>query len=312
MWEELSTRANELVDPGLHVWGWEIPVYLFLGGLVAGMMIVCGVLLRRGVLPRPAGVLKTFPIAALLLLSAGMLALFLDLEHKLHVLRLYLVFEPTSPMSWGAWILILVYPVLVALALIEPPAAISTHLPPASRARAWLIARPKALRALATLAILIGTALGLYTGVLLSSLGARPFWSNGLLAPLFLASGLSSGTALAHAVSNLEREKREFLRADTMLLAAELAILLLFVLSLASAGEASREASALLLGGALSSIFWVVVVGLGVVSPLAIQLVVLFRHDQHVEIAPALVLLGGLALRMFFVWAGQVSHWPHG
>ena len=47
-------------------------------------------------------------------ISLGMLALFLDLEHKLYVWRLYLTMKPWSPMSWGSWILLLVYPVLAA------------------------------------------------------------------------------------------------------------------------------------------------------------------------------------------------------
>ena len=46
--EVTTTRANELVDPSLHVWGWEIPVYLFLGGLVEGMMIIAGYFLVSG------------------------------------------------------------------------------------------------------------------------------------------------------------------------------------------------------------------------------------------------------------------------
>jgi formate-dependent nitrite reductase membrane component NrfD len=38
--ELVITRHNEMIDPHLSIWGWEIPVYLFLGGLVAGMMTV--------------------------------------------------------------------------------------------------------------------------------------------------------------------------------------------------------------------------------------------------------------------------------
>ena len=30
-------RASNLIDPQLRIWGWEIPVYLFLGGMVAGL-----------------------------------------------------------------------------------------------------------------------------------------------------------------------------------------------------------------------------------------------------------------------------------
>ena len=118
MLEITTTRHNPLVDPQLAVWSWEIPVYLFLGGIVAGMMVLAGVnLIRaaRGDDPKRYYSVQT-PIFAMALLSLGMLALFLDLAHKLYVWRVYLAFEPTSPMSWGSWVLILVYPVLAASA----------------------------------------------------------------------------------------------------------------------------------------------------------------------------------------------------
>ena len=40
MVEELlvTARHNYKVDPGLAIWSWEIPVYLFLGGLTAGIV----------------------------------------------------------------------------------------------------------------------------------------------------------------------------------------------------------------------------------------------------------------------------------
>ena len=49
------------------------------------------------------------PLLAFMLLNAGMGALFLDLTHKLYVWRIYTTFQPTSPMSWGSWVLLLVY-----------------------------------------------------------------------------------------------------------------------------------------------------------------------------------------------------------
>src|SRR5512147_535263 len=119
--ELLSTRANPLVDPALHVWGWEIPVYLFLGGWVAGLLVLSGWRLLTGGARQASCVCGLMPWASLLLLSAGMLALFLDLEHKLHVWRLYTTFEIASPMSWGAWILLLVYPALAAVFVLHPP-----------------------------------------------------------------------------------------------------------------------------------------------------------------------------------------------
>src|SRR5512140_2707775 len=124
-----TTRMNPLVDPALHVWQWQIPVYLFLGGLVAGLMVISGWLLLTDRQRRPAFVLQHLPALGLACLSLGMLALFLDLEHKLSVWRLYLAFEWTSPMSWGAWILIAVYPALLAATMLCPPAWLSARAP---------------------------------------------------------------------------------------------------------------------------------------------------------------------------------------
>jgi len=99
MIELTSSRANEMVDPALHVWGWEIPIYLFLGGLVAGMMIISGYFLLRGNGAKRDTVTYLLPGLGIAFLSLGMLALFLDLEQKLHVWRFYTTFRATSPMS---------------------------------------------------------------------------------------------------------------------------------------------------------------------------------------------------------------------
>jgi formate-dependent nitrite reductase membrane component NrfD len=85
MLEITTTRHNLLIDPNLAIWSWEIPVYLFLGGIVAGMMILGGVaMLRvaRGEDPRSFFSVHT-PLLGFALINLGMLALFLDLAHKL-------------------------------------------------------------------------------------------------------------------------------------------------------------------------------------------------------------------------------------
>ena len=106
--EITTTRLNPHVDPVLTVWEWQIPVYLFVGGVIAGMMIIAGVnMLRLAKGERTGGFYSVqAPILGFLLLNAGMFALFLDLEHKLYVYRVYMAFEPLSPMSWGSWILL--------------------------------------------------------------------------------------------------------------------------------------------------------------------------------------------------------------
>ena len=42
------------------------------------------------------------------------------------------------------------------------------------------------------------SALGIYTGILLNTMVARPLWNSAILGPLFLFSGLSAGAAMVH------------------------------------------------------------------------------------------------------------------
>src|SRR5512139_1006267 len=125
MIEITTTRHNPFVDPVLSVWSWEIPVYLFFGGMIAGMMILAGInmlKLAKGERPESFYSVQT-PLLGFILMILGMGALFLDLAHKLYVYRLYMAFEPLSPMSWRSWMLLLVYPVILVSALIRLPQA---------------------------------------------------------------------------------------------------------------------------------------------------------------------------------------------
>jgi len=310
MLEIVSSRNNPLVDPWLHVWGWEIPFYLFLGGWVAGMMVLSGYFLLKGRERQRRCVCFALPLFGLVLLSLGMLSLFLDLEHKPYVFRLYLTVEPLSPMSWGSWILVLVYPVLVANVLLQPPALAVAAWPRLGSLSRRFAARRGVVRAVGGASVLAGTALGIYTGILLSALGARPLWNSALLGPLFLVSGLSCGAAFSHMVARDVEERTALARADNLFLSVELGLFALYLIGLLSASEAHLEATRLLLGGPFTGVFWVFVVGLGVVIPLLIQVLAVSHRIAHTPVAPLLVLAGGLALRFVIVYAGQWSRWP--
>jgi protein NrfD len=309
MLELLTTRDNPMIDPFLHVWGWEIPVYLFLGGWVAGSMVLSGWLMRANRSPNRSSVTRVLPWAGLVLISLGMLALFLDLEHKLHVWRMYTTFQVSSPMSWGGWILVAVYPVLLLTAVTGLPAAVADAWAPLA-ALGRRLGSPAARRALGLANIAIGIGLGVYTGILLSSLGARPLWASAALGPLFLVSGLSTGAAFAHMIAREPEERAALLRSDNLFLVAELALIALFLIGLASAGAAQEQAASLLLGGPFTAVFWVPVVGLGILLPLAIQTLMANHRIGHTLVAPMLVMAGGLAMRFVIVAAGQYSFWP--
>jgi len=308
MLETTITRHNDLIDPVVHVWGWEIPIYLFVGGLVAGMMIIGGYLLLSGRYRNRHSVIGTLPTLSLVVLSLGMLALFLDLEHKLYFWRLYTTFQVTSPMSWGAWILLLVYPALVAALLVKPPPLLVERWPWWKEAGERVSANSRALRWIGLTNVVLGTLLGVYTGILLSAMGARPLWNSALLGPLFLTSGLSGAAALVHVLSKDADEKVLLVKADNAFLFAELVLIALFLIGLATASEAHGRAADLFLGGPYTSTFWVLVVGVGILFPLALQLLTLQRRIRHTIVAPTLVVFGGLVLRFVIVFAGQLSH----
>jgi formate-dependent nitrite reductase membrane component NrfD len=308
MLELVTTRHNPMVDPALHVWGWELPVYLFLGGWVAGSMIIAGWLARQGRKPGDGCVCHVLPWLSLVLLSLGMGALFLDLEHRVYVWRMYLTFQPASPMSWGGWILILVYPVLLLGALASVPPDLLSRWPAVASLAACL-RNPGAAARLGAVSIVAGVALGVYTGVLLSSLGARPLWASAALGPLFLVSGLSTGAAFAHLIARNPDEQASLLRADNVLLVVELGLIGLILTGLLTASAVHAHAAGLLLGGPYTAVFWVFVVGLGILLPLTLQTLMASHRIPHTVIAPLLVIGGGLALRFVIVSAGQYSHW---
>lgn len=287
-------RNNPHIDPALQIWGWEIAVYLFLGGLAAGVMILSGAMRTR-----ESRAARLLVFAAPLALSVGMLALFLDLEHKLHVFRFYTAFRITSPMSWGSWILLLIYPatILYGLAPFEPGGRLA-------KVAAFARTREPLLR---RLNVGLGIALGAYTGILLGTLTARAAWSSLFLAPLFLASGISAGAAMAMLLPVSDGDREVFRRWDLLAIAAELVVLAFFFLELISAGGArGRAAAALFFGGPYTAVFWSLVVIAGLALPLFLELFEA-RRRVPIALAPALVLIGGLSLRWILVLAGQTA-----
>lgn len=310
MIELTTTRANPLVDPTVHVWAWQIPIYLFLGGLVAGMMVITGYFFLSGRYRNLRSSVYVLPALSLGLLSLGMLALFLDLEHKAYTWRLYTTFQVLSPMSWGAWILLLVYPTLLASLVLRPPAPLGRRWPRLAELSDLLAEHPMAVKWVGSLNMFFGALLGIYTGVLLSSLAARPLWNSALLGPLFLVSGLSASAAFVHLIAGDVFERELLAKADNGFLIGESIFLALFLGGLLTSTAAQQAAGRLLVTGSYAPFFWVVVVLMGILLPLVVQLLAVNHRVGHTSVAPILVIAGGLALRFLIVSAGQASFLP--
>ncbi len=342
MTELTYTRHNPLIDPIFHVWEWQIPVYLFLGGLVGGLMIIAGIrlLVIRPKSREDLACCTVGPLIGLGALSLGMLALFLDLSHKMHVWRLYTTFQPTSPMSWGSWILLLVYPALAANALAHLPEAIpavTMRYPVLTTMSDYILARPRLILGIGLANTALGASLGVYTGILLSTLSGRPLWNSAVLGPLFLFSGLSTAAALLHGIHVLTMPSAQrpafvdFLlsavarisqarpldpsaapilaSADNSFLTVEVSLLGLFLLGHVTSTAVHHRAAGLLLTGPYAAPFWVLVVGLGITIPLLLQTLELAHRIRHTLAPSLLVMFGGFALRVILVSAGQASRW---
>ncbi len=311
--EITNTRHNHLIDPTMHVWDWQIPLYLFLGGVVAGIMIFTGIQMFRKKEEEPSVAFSLLPWAAPALISLGMFFLWLDLEHPFNAWRFYMAFKVSSPMSWGAWVLLGIYPASILLAWVTTPEALKSRvkdrlngIPFFSKIDEWAVGNA---RLLGGLNIGMGAALGIYTGVLLGTMAARPLWNSALLGPLFLVSGLSTGAAFMLLFGLTEKEKIFLGRTDMWLIVAELALLALWMIGLATGSGPAGAALASILGGPYTAAFWTLVVALGLLTPLLGEWLE-FKHGAVPGKGTAvLVLLGGFALRWILVFAGQATGW---
>lgn len=213
-------------------------------------------------------------------------------------------------MSWGSWILLAVS-VTSGLAGLSALARTRwfSRLPLAGwgLVRALVAFADRNARRLAWCNAALGVALGIYTGILLSAFAARPLWNSAVLGPLFLVSGLSTGAALVALLARDEREHDTLVRLDVGLILAEGALLGLWLIGLVSGGRAAREAAGLILGGPYTAAFWTLVVLVGLALPAFLEWMTLRRGWKGRMVAPALVLLGGLALRFVLVDAGQLA-----
>lgn len=309
-------RNNVHIDPSLQIWGWEIPVYLFLGGVTAGLMILTAILGARAPEPEQRSRwLRWLPFAGPVLLSVGMFALWLDLENHFRAYRFYLAFQFTSPMSWGAWILLAIYPATLMLGfagLTESELSGLQAWKPVAKLRlagvvGWITRLSRRhVKGLRLANVLLGIALGAYTGLLLGTLAARAAWNSALLGPLFLVSGFSTGAALMMLFPNKHEEHAVLRRWDAAAIGLELLLLLLFLLHLgAGGGQEGRDAAGLFLGGPYTAVFWSLVVIAGLLIPLVIETLESRHRLRPTLVAPTLLLIGGLSLRWILVMAGQ-------
>lgn len=305
----VSGRMNMMIDPHLHIWHWQIPLYLFLGGMAAGILFFAAFYFIRGREENYRTAVRITPFLAPFLLVIGLIALFLDLRHKLFFWQLYTNIKLQSPMSWGAWTLMVITPVSFIWCALH----IRDIFPRWDWKYNWL----KAIEAfftrykkvLAWVMLIYAIILGVYTGILLSAFNARPLWNTSILGPLFLFSGLSAGAAATLILSGNKEERKQFARVDLVLIGIELFLIVHMFMGFLASTQVQIEAAELFLGGQYTMAFWGFVVIIGMILPALLEILELGRFHVPALLPAILVIFGSFMLRFIIVYAGQVSRW---
>lgn len=311
MQEELFTSGRNIpnIDPSLEIWHWPISVYLFLGGLAAGLLFFASLITVLGKDKEYPTTVKYASIVSPIALTLGLLALFYDLTHKFYFWRLYTTIRIESPMSWGAWVLLIITP----LSFLWVFSYYSEIFPKWELKFSFLKKFESYLKEnrkiIAYALIPLSIVLGVYTGILLSAFNARPLWNNAILGPLFLVSGLSTGAATIILLAKSKKEKHLFSKIDLALIVLELGLIVHMLMGMYAGSEVQLEAMQLLVGGEFTLMFFGFVIILGLIVPAILELTELLGYKVPVAVPAILILIGGLVFRFVMVEAGQITRY---
>ena len=316
MWGSVA-QYNEIY------WPWPIAVYLFLAGLSAGAMMVA-LLVKWNYHKKQDdsiwdAMVKAGAIVAPITICVGLVLLVLDLGKPLSFYWILIKYNFGSVMSIGVALLLLYTPFAFLFAIIIFEEEIEKYgflalLRPISRLIRSFAPLSKTIE---TLLFILAIGVGVYTGFLLSAITKLPLWNTPILPILFLTSGFSSGIA-ANILVGLccfkhlihEENVKYLLVLDLRAVLFEIPLIAVLFLGLYFEGGASAlAAKQALTTGQYALIFWLGVVGLGLLTPIAIALTALKNHAYRVGyiVANSLVVICGVVmLRYYIVYAGQI------
>jgi tetrathionate reductase subunit C len=304
--------------PHAMPFGWAIAVYFFCTGLSAGSFFI-SVLARLMGLTAYKKLGRVAAILAPLLLIIAPAFLIADLEQPVRFYRVLINFNPTSPISYGSFLLTL-YPIsaiLYAYFLFRDDIKGSWVYKLGGALGLNKANADKMTQFFGILGIPLAVAVHGYTGFIVGIVRARELWNTALMPILFLVSAIVSGIALVMLVNILvdrkNAETNRTLHANLSKILGGVILLDLFlvlcdVLVLSSGQAGAREAAHLLLSGAMAPWFLGVEIGLGGIIPLAI--VFNKRTANRIgwqALASVLVLVGVLAMRFVLVIGGQMT-----
>lgn len=306
------------------VWDSSIAIYLFLLGIASGTTLLAIIYKRLNKLANPAEnwLIRGTAVLAPASVVIGLTLLIFHLARPWTFWYLMFNYQFDSVMSMGVMLFQVYMAFLVlwiAVIFREFFAKLLQRFVPKLSGFALSIIdlAAKVFVIIEIGLFILGVLLGVYTGFLLSDLISYPMLNNGILPYLFLASGTSSGIAalvvVALMVGKLSTDSNEihFLHKMELPTAiAEALLLFLFFAVLYSAGGDSGLAASNALSGFWGSVFWIGVVGLGLVLPQLANFVAgkgLKQNKGFMLLLACSTLVGVLCLRYFILYAGQLT-----
>ncbi len=311
MQEEIFVSGRNIphIDPILQVWHFPISLYLFLGGMAAGIIFFASLFTVLRKEKEVQTTVKTGMLIALIGIVIGLIALLYDLTHMFYAWQLYTTIRIESPMSWGAWVLLIITFLLTFWVF-----SYFTEMFPKWDWKFDFLKNlekffQKNRRIMAMIMLPLSIILGVYTGILLSAFNARPLWNNAILGPLFLTSGLSTGAAAIILFSKDHFEKHLFTKIDLALVVLELGLIIHMLMGMYAGSHVQLEAMQILVGGEFTLMFFGFVVILGLIVPGIMEGIELMGHKVPSYVPALLVLIGGFIFRIVMVEAGQITRY---
>jgi len=289
-------------------WGGLIAIYLFLAGIAGGAFLTAS--LTDLFSKRYPKVIRSGAYIAVVSIIIGLGLLVVDLGRPLSFWKLLLNVNMGSVMSIGVFIvsgftaLSVVYGYLIWSSAVSQKqvkiTSANTEVTPTSVGQGLQAFR----KPVAGLGVLFSIGTATYTGFLLSAVTTNNFWYTPFLGIeaipflpiLFLVSASSTGLAATMIGACKCGDLTAYKKVDMVLIMLEIVLIAILYLSV----------EPIFFGGSMAALFWLGVVIVGLIVPLLLSFYGITKHKNVILPVCGMVVLGGLSLRYFVVYTGQL------
>jgi formate-dependent nitrite reductase membrane component NrfD len=287
-------------------WTWLLYLEMFLAGVAGGAYVAAAILELSG--RGRSAAARTAHLIAFPLIALATLLLIVDLqrpERFWHMAvmneRLFPMLKPWSPMSLGTWLVIL-FTAFAFVSFLDALIARRLFTIGGWRYDRTLHGTPLGL-AWSFVGALLGLAVGIYSGVLLT-VGNFPGWSQTLMLPaVYVSTAMITGVAAVVLVQALlgdaDADVVSLAQTNVWLIAWWLVNVVVFLLTLAGGGGAI-----FLTGIPLLAILAAIV--LAGIAPLMLHALRPIGLKGNLALTAALVLVGGFLMRYGIVVGPQL------